>query len=405
MNGWSDQLRSELAQLEADGLRRQLHPAERHGRIIRRAGRDLVNLGGNDYLGFAEHPRLKDAAIAAIRDHGVGGTASRLVAGNLPLHEQLEARFAAFKHHEAALFCPCGYTANLAVVTTLAGKGDVIYVDKLAHASLLDAAQASGAVTRVFPHLNYERLDRLMERHTDANPAGGSPGPVRRRFIVTDSVFSMDGDVADLPRLCGLARRHDAALIVDEAHATGVLGPTGAGLAELQGVADRIDVTVSTAGKALGGLGGIITAGRQVIDSLVTQARPFIYTTAVPPAQVAAVSAALDLLVSDPQPRLRLAELSACVRDRLQELDLPTVATTTPTPIIPLITGSSEAALDLSRHLEAEGFYVPAIRPPTVARGSSRARLSLRADLTDEDIDRLCLAIGHWRGAGRREGG
>ena len=400
MNRWSDQLQFELARLEADGLRRRLVPAEPFGRIIRRCGLNLVNLAGNDYLGFREDRRLKDAAIAAINACGVGSTASRVVVGHLPVHEQFEQRFAAFKHHEAALFCPSGYVANLAVLTTLATDADLICIDKLTHASLLDAARASGAVTRAFAHLNYEKLQRLLARHAAATAGGQGTGRIRRRFIVTDSVFSMDGDVADLPRLCDLADRYEAVLVVDEAHATGVLGPHGAGLAEHQGVAGRIDVAVSTAGKALGGMGGIITARRHVIDYLITRARPFIYTTAVPPAQVATACAALDLLVDEPHLRLRLVELCERVRHQLRPSGLVTVVTKTPTPIIPLIAGTPAAASDLSLHLESEGFYAPAITPPTVARGSSRVRLSLRADLTDDDVDGLCAAVERWRGAG-----
>jgi len=382
MSHWLDQLQNDLAQREAACLRRVLRPVDQCDRIVQRGGRPLINLASNDYLALSSHPQLIAAVVEAAQKYGVGSGASRLVTGDLHRHHQLEQRFALFKHAEAALVLPTGYAANLAALTALAGEDDAIFLDKLNHASLIDAARASGATVRVFPHQNLDKLQRLLARHDDA----------RRRFIVTDAVFSMDGDCANLPALCELRDRFDAILVVDEAHATGVLGSHGSGLAEHQGVSGAIDVTISTAGKALGSLGGIVTAKAVVIDTLINRARTFIYTTAPPPAQAAAIEAALKVLEAEPQRRLRLADLSQRLRLRLIEKGWP--VREDPTPIVPIMLQTSEAAVAKSQQLEVEGFLVPAMRPPTVPRGTARLRVSLRSDLQDEDIDRLVQVIG-----------
>jgi 8-amino-7-oxononanoate synthase len=458
-------LSDELAALDAAHQRRHLRPVDAVGPVVDRGGRQLLNFASNDYLGLSTHPHLKRAALDAIAQHGVGAGASRLVSGHLPPHAELEARFAAFKHAQAALLLPTGYMANLAVLCTLPGPGDLICLDKLCHASLIDAARFAtlqGAQLRIFPHLNHAKLERLLaaggearsakseergarseERRARSEERGArsqafegldvrsSPRALRsspraprawaaapRRFIVTDSIFSMDGDAADLPALCDLAQRYDAILIVDEAHATGVLGDSGAGLAEAQGVADRIHLTVSTASKALGGLGGIITGPRLAIDTLVNRARPFIYTTAVPPAQAATIAAALDVIHAEPQRRTRVLELARRLRAAVASIahfrggTIPNPESRIQndqasarhgparweiSPIVPVIVGSSEAALHLSAHLESRGILGAAIRPPTVAPGSARVRLSVRADHTDAHLDALIAALRDWR--------
>lgn len=385
MRRWLSQLNRDLARRRAGPLHRQLRALDRPGPIVQHDGRTLINLASNDYLGLTQHPRLRDAVIAAAQQFGVGAGASRLVAGHLEAHGELEARLAAFKHDPAALLTPTGYMANLAVLTTLADASDAIFLDKLNHASLIDAARASGAAVRTFPHGHVDKLHRLLGRYTDA----------RRRWIVTDTVFSMDGDVADLPRLLELRDRHEAALLIDEAHATGVLGRTGAGLAEAQQVAGEIDVTVSTASKALGSLGGIITGHGLVIEALINHARPFIYTTAVPPTTVAAILAALDVLAEEPERRGRVLSMSERLRDALRGRGWPLEpGPTPPTPIIPLIAGSPEAARDLADRLAEAGFFAPAIRTPTVPPGTDRVRISLRADLADDQLERLVEAVG-----------
>ncbi|MBI1337108.1 MAG: aminotransferase class I/II-fold pyridoxal phosphate-dependent enzyme [Phycisphaera sp.] len=450
MDRWLDELDSELANLGRAHMRRVLRSSDTAGLYVQRRNQRLVNLAGNDYLGLASHPHMRQAVVKAIERFGTGSTASRLTCGTLDIHEQVESRLARFKHAAAALLCPTGYMANLAVVTSLVRDGrDVVFLDKLCHASLIDAARLSGATVRVYPHLKYDKLERLLQKHvesvsnergelsagcaddadfkadeTDAGPDGSGHEKEHvpnlrnlrnlridpdtrqsvtppRRIILTDSVFSMDGDVADLVRLCDLADRYDAILIVDEAHATGVLGETGAGLSELQGVTHRVDVTVSTASKALGSLGGIVTSSRTVIDTIINRARSLIYTTAVPPGQAAAVDAALDILEREPQRRQRLSRLSRTLREALS--DLPPAfrhdmlgPTAVATPIIPLIVGSPEAALSIASHLEKHGFLAPAIRPPTVAPGSSRVRISLRSDMAEDHVAQLARACRQW---------
>ena len=394
MKTWHRQLHEDLKNLNEAKLLRRCKSLEFQGRTIRHHDRDLLNLGSNDYLGLANDPRLKDASIAAIRQSGTGAGASRLAGGTTVRHNQLESHFAAFKHAEAALLCPTGYQANLAAITALARKGDLICQDKLNHASLIDAARWSGATVRTFPHKQTAKLARLLEKH---KTQFGSDEPTSRRLIITDSVFSMDGDCADLPALCELADCHDAILIVDEAHGTGVLGEQGIGLCEYQNVEHRVDVILSTASKALGGLGGIISSTRSVIETIVNHANPFIYTTAIPPSQIAAITAALDIIHDEPWRRRHLCHLASTVRQQLTECGLITPSTSSwcdvPTPIIPVITGTPESAITLSEQLENRGFYAPAIRPPTVGPGMARIRISLRADLENADVENLITAL------------
>ncbi len=388
MAHWLDELERDLSARSKARLLRKLNAITASGPTVQRGSDQLVNLASNDYLGLTQHPTLKQAAIDAINEHGTGSGASKLVSGHTPQCQATEQAFAQFKHAEAALFFPTGYMANFGVLTALTNKEDVIFIDKLTHASLIDAAHASDATLRVFPHRHVDRLEALLKRNAQA----------RRRLIVTDSVFSMDGDVADLVTLCDLAEQYNAILVVDEAHGTGVLGPTRAGLCELQKVTDRVDIVISTAGKALGSLGGIVTAKQPVIETLVNHARSLIYTTAPPPAQVATLHAAVNLLQTDPQPRQRLAALSQQVRQAVIELGFKLPESNVATPIIPLIVGQPDRALALSAYLAQAGFFAPAIRPPTVAPDASRVRLSLRADLTDAHIADLLEVLAKWEG-------
>lgn len=381
-----------LGELEQANRLRRLRAVESLGRTVQIDGRELLNLAGNDYLGLSQHPKLIEAAVQATQRYGVGSGASRLVSGTQPIHEQVELRFAEFKHAEAALLLPTGYAANLAVLTALAGADDLIVMDKLVHASLIDAARASDAQLRTFPHLDLARAEQLLNRHVKG-----------RCFLVTDSVFSMDGDCADLPALCDLADRCGASLIVDEAHGTGVLGDDGSGLASAQGVATRVytcgtgGVVVSTASKALGSLGGIITAAKPIIDLIANKARPFIYSTAIPPAQAAAIGAALDVIRDEPERRQRLAVCCRSLQDLLRESGWPIHDDSPATPIIPLICGDEDDALKLQATFFDAGIFAPAIRPPTVAPGQSRVRLSLRSDLTEDDLNLIQHAVGALR--------
>lgn len=383
---WSDL----LANLEVQGLRRSFRILESgQGTYINVAGRMLMNLASNDYLGLAAHPCIVQAVKEAVDRWGWGAGASRLVSGTMTIHADLESRLATFKGAEAALVCPTGYQANLAAIRGLAGRGDVIFLDKLNHASIIDASLARGParleapVVRVFPHRDYRRLERLLDK------AKGT----RRRIIVTDSIFSMDGDFADLSMLVELKSRYDALLIVDEAHATGVWGEHGRGLAEAMDVTEKIDVAVGTLSKALGGLGGFIAASREIIDWLVNTARPFIYTTALPPAACAAAMAALDLVEREPGRRLGLIRMAAWFREQVAGgLGLDIAGSCS--QIIPIIVGPVDRTVELSRALEEAGFLVPAIRPPTVPKGKSRLRISLCADHQQTDLARLLDVLG-----------
>jgi 8-amino-7-oxononanoate synthase len=412
------ELADELARLDPDGLLRRLRVVSSAGPVVMTAdGGRLLNFAGNSYLGLNEHPAMKAAAVAAVNGLGTGAGASLLITGRLPVHERAERVFARFKHAEAAVLLPSGYMANLAALTALAGPGDLICLDKLCHASLIDGARMSGAEVRTFPHLKTGKLGRLLAKHASAAACGSSEGLVShdtdnacgsaggrrsshkpsrppRRFIVTDSVFSMDGDTADLPGLCGLAEQFDAVMVVDEAHSTGLLGETGSGLCEAQGVIGRVHVTVSTASKALGGLGGIITAAQPIIDTIVNRARSLIYTTAVPPAQAAAVEQAVKLIEAEPRRRQRVRDLTHRLRSGLKSRGwelIPQGGFTV--PIVPLVIGNPRQTLALAEHLYANGVLAAPIRPPTVAPGSCRIRLSLRADMEDEHVDRVIEAI------------
>ncbi len=376
---WSDG----LADLAARGLRRRLREVEsRQGPHLTVGGRSLICFASNNYLGLADHPAVAAAVREAVARWGWGAGASRLVCGHMSPHAELERRLAAFKGAEAALVCPTGYQANLAAIRALAGKGDVVLLDKLNHASIIDAARGSGAILRVFPHRDYRKLERLL--------AGA--GDARRRVIVTDSLFSMDGDLADLPRLVQLKRAYGALLCLDEAHATGVLGPHGRGAAELAGVESEIDVTVGTLSKALGGIGGFIAGSRSFIDWVVNTAGPFIYTTALPPAACAAALAALDLVEREPARREKLLALAAHLRGELTARGWDIGRSVS--QIVPLIVGDADRAVSLSAKLEAAGILAPAIRPPTVPRGQARLRLSLCADHEPADVERLLAALG-----------
>ncbi|GMV98499.1 MAG: 2-amino-3-ketobutyrate coenzyme A ligase [Phycisphaerae bacterium] len=372
-------IQAELSELSDRGLRRTLRtidsPQEAYVTIN---GRRLCCLCSNNYLGLANHPRVRAAAVRAIDEWGWGAGASRLVSGHMGPHADLEARLAAFKRTPAALVFPTGYHANLAAVRALAGRDDAVFLDRLDHASIIDAARGSKAELRVFAHRDYGELERLLEA------AAG----FRRRVIVTDTLFSMDGDFADLPRLVELKRRYDAILIVDEAHATGVFGAGGRGLAEQMNVEDAIDVCVGTLSKALGGIGGYVAGSRELIDLLINVAGPFIFTTALPPAACAAAAAALDLVIGEPDRRRRLLETAERLRAELtQRCGLDLGGSTS--QIIPVIVGEADAAMRLSQRLEQAGFLIPAIRPPSVPRGGSRLRISLSCAHDPADLERL----------------
>jgi len=383
-----DFIRRTLDDLRARDLYRSLAAlGSAAGPRVRLGGREVLQFASNDYLGLAADPRVREAARRALERWGWGAGASRLLTGHTDAHAALEADLAAFKHTEAALVFPTGYLANLGLVTALAGRGDTVVLDRASHASLYDAVRLSGArLVRYAPGDAAAAADALAR-------TADRPG---RRLLATDTVFSMDGRLAPLAALARSCGEAGALLLVDEAHATGLLGPTGAGLAEALGLADRPAASVGTLSKALGGLGGFVAAPRETCDLLVNRARPFIYTTALPAAACEAARAALAIARTEPQRRGRVLALADRLRGRLREEGFDPGRSET--PIVPVLVGEAGRALEASGALLARGLLCPAIRPPTVPPGGSRLRISLTAGHTEEDVERLVAALAAWRG-------
>jgi 8-amino-7-oxononanoate synthase len=341
------------------------------------AGRPSLSFCSNDYLGLADHPALAQAAAQAVARSGFGAGASRLVAGDLPEHRELEEGLAAFLTLPAALLFPTGYQANLGVITTLAGRDDLVVSDAANHASLIDGCRLSRAEIAIYPHRDAHAARSLLA-------AAGTRH--RRRFLVTESLFSMDGDVAPLPDLAAAARAHDAALVVDEAHALGALGPGGSGLCRQTGVVP--DVLIGTLGKAFGGHGGFVAGTADLRAILVNRARTFVFTTAAPAPTAAAGLAALHL-ISSADGDARRSSLRARIQQLRDALTLPP----SDSPILPVILGSDRAALDASAALRARDLFVQAIRPPTVPEGTARLRITLSAAHHPPEVDLLAAAL------------
>jgi len=380
-SGWLGELRDELADLDRQSLRRTvLTPRAGQGETLSIDGRELLNLTSNNYLGLAADPRVVEAAADAARVYGASVSASRLLCGSTPLHEELERRLAALKGQESALLYSSGYLANLGVLTALARPGDVIFSDSLNHASIIDGCRLSGAETKVYEHGDAAHLAELL-------PAT----PARRRLIVSETVFSMDGDIAPLPALVDLARSHDAVLVLDEAHATGVLGPNGEGALARLGIDPEGVVIVGTLSKALASAGGFVAADATVVDYLVNRSRPFIFNTALPPASVGAALAALDIVAAEPERRAHLGALATRLRDGLVAAGYP--PSDSETAIVPLLLGSADAALALEQRLREADILSRAIRPPTVPEGTARIRFNLIATHTTDDVDRVLAAV------------
>ena len=378
---------SELAELRARSLLRSLREMDSPQQpTVELAGKKLINFSSNDYLGLATEPALREAAKAAIDQYGVGAGASRLVCGTLSPHVRLEEKLAEFKRTEAALTFSSGYATALGTLGALCQKDDVIILDKLAHASLIDGARLSGAHVRVFPHNHMGKLESHLAWARDNFPEA-------RVVVVTEAVFSMDGDWALLAEIVELKRRFGALLLLDEAHAVGVIGAHGRGLAEQLGLAGAVDIHMGTLSKALGVSGGYVCGGRRLIELLVNRARSFIYSTAPSPAVAAAGCAAVEWM------------LSAAGEKRRQQLrqNLAQFASEMPplfsgerkvqSAIVPVIVGKAEAALEAAQLLADKGFLVPAIRFPTVARDAARLRVTLSARHTPRQISGLCAEL------------
>jgi 8-amino-7-oxononanoate synthase len=356
------------------------------------AGRHFINFSSNDYLGLANDLRLHEAAASAIDEFGVGAGASRLISGTQSPHLRLERALAKWKETEAALCFSSGYAAALGTIPALVTKNDVILLDKLCHASLIDGARLSGAVLRVFPHNQLRKLESLLEWARRKHPG-------KRVLIITESIFSMDGDRARLRELVELKKRFRALLMLDEAHAIGVIGPNGRGLAAAENVSGEVEVQMGTLSKALGTSGGYICGSRTLIEWLINRARSFIYSTAPPPAIAAAGLAAVDFLASPEgeKRRLLLWERIRLIQQRLPRAGLEGKDVAVSSAIFPLIVGDEKAALDMAAALQTEGFLVPAIRYPTVAKGTARLRITLTAAHQEDQIRALCEAIGRLR--------
>lgn len=369
----------ELRELEASGLRRRLRCLDTpQGRSVSLAGAGAcLNFSSNDYLGLADDEELKSRFQSNIGRLGAGSGASRLVCGTMAAHLELEEKLAALKRSEAALTFISGFAAATGTIAALCGKEDIVILDKLCHASLIDGARLSGATMRVFPHNDLDRLESHLRW------AGEKRTEDTRVLVVTESVFSMDGDLAPLAGICDLKDAHDALLLVDEAHAFGVLGPQGRGLAAASGLEARIDLQMGTFSKAAGLSGGYVCASRAIIDLLTNRARSFIYSTAPSPALAATIGDALDLVCGTRGDELRA--LLAAHREHF----LPGA----PSAIVPVILGENEASLAASTSLQERGFLVPAIRYPTVPRGSARLRVTLSAAHRPEDLDALKQAL------------
>ena len=381
-----DDYRQDLQELAGRGMLRSLRTvAGVQGPRVDLEGREVLLLCSNNYLGLAGHPRLAEEAAAAALKYGTGSGASRLVSGTMTLHEELEARIAAFKGAEAALLFNSGYAANTGILQGLAGPDDVIFSDALNHASIIDGCRLSRARTVVYPHNDAAALERLLAAET--------PRRRGRWFIVTDGVFSMDGDIAPLPELAELKERFDALLMVDDAHGTGVLGATGRGSGEHLACLGQIDLHMGTLGKALGGFGAFLAGPRPVIDILINRSRPFIFSTSLPPAVLAGGLAAFDLVESEEGRRRRealranreafVAPLQAAGLDRCGSA----------TQIVPVLTGEPEPTMAAMDQLLTAGIFLQGIRPPTVAAGRCRLRATVMSDHQPQELALAAEAI------------
>lgn len=378
---WLD---DELAALEKRDLLRRLRTYDGpQSAVLAIDGRRIVNFGSNDYLGLAADRRLAAAAARAAEEQGFGGGASPLVVGHSRALERLERRLAEFEGVEAALVFASGFAANSGVIPALVADGDAIYSDSLNHASIVDGCRLSRAAVLVYPHADAAALEELLR-------AGGG---FRRRLIVTDSLFSMDGDLAPLDDLAELAERYDCTLMIDEAHATGVFGREGRGVAEHLGAEAGVHVRVGTLSKALGGMGGFVAGRRSLVEWLANRARPYVFSTALAPPVAAAAVAALDIVRDEPERRRQLLERSAGLLARLHAQGWRIGPSAS--QIIPLIVGDSARAVELSAALAERSFWAPAIRPPSVPAGEARLRISLSWAHDAEMLEGLAAALGY----------
>ncbi len=372
-----------LEALRAEGLYRRLRVLE--GEQEPRArfdGREVINLSSNNYLGLTTHPKLREAAIRAVKELGAGSGSVRTIAGTMELHLTLERRIAAFKNTEASVVFQSGFAANAGTVAAILGKEDLILSDELNHASIIDGARLSRAAIRVFPHRDTAALRRLLEETSE----------VKRRLVITDGVFSMDGDIAPLPEIAALAREHGAIMMVDDAHSSGVLGKNGRGTVDHFGLHGQVDIQVGTLSKAIGVLGGYVCGSKTLIEYLYHRARPFLFSTSHPPAVAAACLAAFDVLEAEPERIERLWSNTRRFQAGLKRLGFDIGASAT--PITPILVGEAARAMQLSDLAFERGVFAQGIGFPTVAKGRARLRAIVTATHTEEELDRALEILG-----------
>ncbi len=375
----SEFLDEELKDIQYRGLKRKLRlMVGSQGAEIVMEGKKCLNFCSNNYLGLANDPRLMEAAYGTMKEEGFGAGASRLVCGNMSAHQKLEQKIAEFKQSEAAILFNTGYMANVGVISSLFNRSDWIFSDKLNHASIVDGIKLCEANFRRYPHNDMEGLERILK----STPAKG------KRCIITDTVFSMDGDVARLPEIVKLAKQYNCLLMIDEAHGVGVMGKNGRGVAEHFDVEKDIDIQIGTLSKALGSLGAYCVGSKKLIDYLTNTARSFIYTTALPPAVASASAEAIRIIQDEPSLMKNLWDNTHYVKSRLQEMGFDTM--NSQTPIIPILIKDNERAVQFSDKLLSQGIFVSAIRPPTVPVDTARLRLTIMASHSRKNLDTLC---------------
>lgn len=373
----------ELQRIKKNGLYRQMREVTGpQGTRMMVDGKEVISFCSNDYLGLASHPAVSQAAIECIDRYGFGSGASRLISGNHSVYRELEEALAAFKQEEKSLVFSSGSMANTGIISAVVSREDCVIVDRLDHASIIDGCNLSGARMLVYPHKDMDRLEDVLKK---------AQSRYRKRLIVTDSVFSMEGDIAPLPDIQELARRYDAFVMIDEAHATGVLGDTGGGLKEYYRLERGAGIVMGTLGKALGSFGGYVAGDACLIDYLINRCRSFIYTTGLPPAVCAAALAGLKIIRQEPDRLIRLKSNAQYLRDELKNCGMRVLGDKT--PIIPLMIKKSDLALRISGKLWDMGLWVPAIRPPTVPKNGARLRITINSEHSKTDMDRLVSAL------------
>ena len=368
----------ELERIEKSGLYRELNIVESaQGTHLEIKGKTYLSFCSNNYLGLANNPLVIKAVKDAVGKYGWGAGASRLVSGNMRLHEVLEGEISKFKGKEASIVFPTGYMANIGTISSLVSKGDLVICDKLNHASIIDGCRLSGADFRVYPHCDMKKLENILKKATKYS----------RKLIVTDTVFSMDGDIAPLPDIVRIAHKYNAMVMADEAHGTGVFGENGRGVVEHFNLSKKVSIVMGTLSKAVGSLGGYVSGDADLINFLRNKARPFMYTTALPPAVCAASIAGIKLIRKNPSLRKSLWNNVRYLKKELDLLNFNLIPSES--PIIPILIGDAKKAVDMSKLLYKKGILIPAIRPPTVPTRSSRLRMTVMSTHTRKDLERL----------------